>query len=188
MYAALDSLRGYLRDVGELFQAESDSIRRYFGVWKRFCTHAFSQAQLFDLLFFSEYSLELYKVIQDYYRLFPEELSAIDADLQRIFLQGDFDYRDYLMLHEIVKQGCMEEADAVVLNNVAVNLFKGYFKTVLDLDMQGDMLPFYIQKFLDTLWFVLKGYITAGWPVEDRKEAADGSADLMRKAVRWDKG
>ncbi len=159
MYAALDSLQGYLSDVSELFASEEDCTRRYFGVWDCFCTHAFAHAQPFNLLFFSEYSSELYKVILDYYEMFPEELSKIDSDLQKIFLQGDFDYRDYLLLHEIVKQGRMEESDAMILNGVAVNLFKGYFKTVLDLDMQRDMLLFYKNKFLETLHYVLKDYI-----------------------------
>ncbi len=158
MYAALNNLQGYLRDVSELFANEEDCIQRYFGVWDCFCTHAFAHAQSFNLLFFSEYSSELYKVILDYYSMFPEDLSKIDSDLQKIFLQGDFDYRDYLMLHEIVKQDKMEESDAVILNGVAVNLFKGYFKTVLDLDMQGDMLIFYKNKFLETLHYVLKDH------------------------------
>ena len=159
MYAALDSLQGYLHDVSELFRREPDIIRRYFGVWNCFCTHAFANAPLFDLLFFGERSSELYKVITDYYEMFPDELAKIDPGMQRVFLQGDFDYRDYLMLDEIVKQKRMDEFDAVVINNIAVNLFKGYFKTVLDLTMDRDGMELHKNKFLHSIEFVLQRHI-----------------------------
>lgn len=159
MYAALESLQFYLNDVSVLFKEEPDVVKRYYGVWKLFCTHAFDHAPLFDLIFFSKYSSELYKVILEYYAMYPDELAKIDGGLKSIFLQGDFDYRDYLMLDEIVKQGKMEELDAVVLNNVAVNLFKGYFKTVLDQKMSDDKRIVQMNRFLNTLKFVMEKYI-----------------------------
>lgn len=159
MYAALDSLQGYLNDVSELFREKTDAVERYFGVWNCFCTHAFEHAPLFDLLFFGKHSSELYKIILDYYAMFPDELGKIDASLQSIFTQGDFDYRDYLMLDEIVKQGKISEFDAVILNNVAVNLFKGYFKTVLDQNMGEEKRAAQMHRFLNTLKFVMSQYI-----------------------------
>lgn len=160
LYVALDNLQGYLNDISKLFQMENDCVSRYYGVWHCFCTHAFAHAHLFNLLFFSKHSSELYKIIPDYYAMFPNELEKIDSSLQFIFLQGDFDYRDFLMLDEIVKQGKMNEFDSVILNNVAVNLFKGYFKTVLDQNMDQDKSIVQMNRFLNTLQFVMEKYIS----------------------------
>ena len=159
MYAALDSLQGYLNDVSKLLRTENDCISRYFGVWNCFCIHSFSHAYLFNLLFFSKHSTGLYQIIPEYYAMFPQELDKIDGGLKSIFLQGDFDYRDFLMLDEIVKQKKMDESDAVILNHVAVNLFKGYFKTVLDQNMNTEKCNVQRNRFLNTLQFVMEKYI-----------------------------
>jgi hypothetical protein len=91
--------------------------------------------------------------------MLKDELAKIDVNLKSVFTQGDFDYRDYLMLDEIVKQGKMDETDAIILNNIAVNLFKGYFKKVLDLELKEDKWEAEKNKFLHTLEFVLEKYI-----------------------------
>ena len=52
--------------------------------------------------------------------------------MQNIFRSGDFDYRDYLMLVRSVKDGRFTTQQAKYLNVVTMNLYKGFFKSLLD--------------------------------------------------------
>ena len=158
MYAALSFLRDYLCEVSELFAREGDCVKRYFGVWDCFCEHAFANAPFFDLLFFGKYQTKLYLVITEYYTLFPEEVEGL-GEMRTVFLQGDFDYRDYLFLDDIVRQGRMDERNAVMLNRIMINMFKGFFKKVLDLEPGPPEQIAERQKFHEVMQFVFAPYL-----------------------------
>lgn len=159
MYSALAYLRDYLYDVGALLERESDCIERYFGVWNCFTQHAFANAAVFDLLFFGKYSNKLYLIMQEYYSIFPDEVAVLGA-MKTVFVQ-DFDFRDYLLLDDCVKHGRIEENDAVMLNRVSINLFKGYFKKVLDLNAGPAEQTAEREKFLAVMHFVFDRFIHA---------------------------
>ncbi len=153
MYAALGYLKDYLSEVSRLLERETDCLARHFGVWDCFSKHAFANAPIFDLLFFGKYNRRLYIVMKEYYELFPQEIVDLGS-LRTVFLQGDFDYRDYLMLDECVKRGCIDDNDAVMLNRFSINLFKGYFKKVLDLSLGPQEQDHEREKFLEVIHFV----------------------------------
>lgn len=158
MYAALPYLRNYLMEVVALLDAEDDCVKRYFGVWDCFCNHAFANAAAFDMLFFGKYQSTLYLVMRDYYTMFPEEVDGLGS-MRTIFLQGDFDYRDYLFLDDIVRHNRMEEHDAVMLNRVMINMYKGFFKKVLDLELAPTEQKAERQKFRDAMDFIFAPFL-----------------------------
>ena len=160
MYAALTFLRDYLFEVSELLTREEDCVERYYGVWDCFCKHAFANAALFDMLFFGKYQNRLYLVITDYYDIFPEELDGL-GNMRTVFLQGDFDYRDYLFLDDIVGHGRMDESHAMMLNRVIINMFKGFFKKVLDLELSQTEQIVERNKFREVMRFVFIPYLTS---------------------------
>lgn len=160
MYVSLTRLKQYLQDLRELFKRETDSLRKYMGIWDCFCRHAFENAPYFELLFFSKYQSKLFSIMQEYYTMFGEEMADLGS-MRTAFLQSDFDYRDYLLLDECVSAGAISRDDSVMLNRVAVNLFKGFFKKVLDLGLGQEEQDQERYKFMEALQFVFKPHIIA---------------------------
>lgn len=158
MYAALSYLRNYLCEVGDLLKREGDCIKQYFGVWDCYCKHAFANAVFFDLLFWSKYHTQLYIIMKEYYALFPEEVKDL-GEMRTVFMQGDFDYRDYLFLDDCVRQGRIDEDNAVMLNRISINMFKGFFKKVLDLGLGQAEQNTERKKFLDAMYFVFAPFV-----------------------------
>lgn len=158
MYVALTRLKQYLQDLGVLFKRESDVLKKYMGIWDCFCKHAFSNAPYFELLFFSKYQSKLFSIMQEYYSMFGEEMKDL-GNMRTAFLQSDFDYRDYLLLDECVLAGEISKDDSVMLNRVAVNLFKGFFKKVFDLGLGQEEQDRERAKFMEALQFVFKPHI-----------------------------
>lgn len=132
LYASLKYLKSYLSEVRPLFAQIHDSLELHFAVWECFARHTFSYPEIFNNLFWSKYSHQLDRIIQEYYSIFPEELTGIDASTRDIFLSGDFDYRDYLMLMRSVEDGRFTNSQATFLNTVTMNLYRGFLKDLLD--------------------------------------------------------
>ncbi|MDO4582372.1 MAG: TetR/AcrR family transcriptional regulator [Bacillota bacterium] len=156
VYASLGCLRDYLRDLEKMFAAQPDPMARYFGVWECFARHAFAHADIFDQLFFHPGHQELEQIIRSYYALFPDEVEAM-GELRHVFIQGDFDLRDYLFLEELARGGYIAAADAAVLNKISVNLFRGCFKQVLDRNYDQAGQEREKEQFLTLLRFVFAG-------------------------------
>ena len=132
LYASLKYLRRYLSEVRPLFSQLDDPLELHFAVWECFARHTFANPEIFNNLFWSKYSSQLDRIIQDYYAIFPEELTGMDDSMRDVFLSGDFDYRDYLMLLRSVEDGRFTKEQAAFLNTVTMNLYRGYLKDLLD--------------------------------------------------------
>lgn len=132
MYASLKYLEAYLSEVRVILMQPSGSLEVHFRVWECFARHTFSAPEVFNNLFWGKYSHQLDRIIQEYYSLFPEEIAGVDDYMRELFLSGDFDYRDYLMLMRCVEDGLISEQQAAFLNTVTMHLYKGFFKELLD--------------------------------------------------------
>ena len=132
LYASLKYLRDYLGEVRTLLSHVEDSLELHFSVWECFARHTFSYPEIFNNLFWGKYSHQLDRIIQDYYSIFPEELTGMDDYMRSVFLSGDFDYRDYLMLMRSVEDGRFTQQQAAFLNTISMNLYRGFLKDLLD--------------------------------------------------------
>lgn len=132
LYASLKHFKSYLEEVRALFSSVSDSLQLHFAVWDCFSHHTFLQPEIFNNLFWGRHSDRLDSIVRDYYTIFPEELIGMDEYMRELFLSGDFDHRDYLMLMRSVKEGIFNEQQAAFLNTVTMNLYRGFLKELLD--------------------------------------------------------
>lgn len=132
MYASLKYLEAYISEVRVILLQPIGSLELHFRVWECFARHTFSSPEIFNNLFWGKYSSQLDRIICEYYSFFPEEIADIDDHMREVFLSGDFDYRDYLMLMRCVEDGLLSEQQAAFLNTVTMHLYKGYFKELLD--------------------------------------------------------
>lgn len=137
LYASLQFLRGYLKDVASCFERIQDGLKLHFAVWRCFAESSFERPEIFDNLFFGKYSARLDQIMKEYYQMYPEELDMIGKGKEVIFIDGDFSHRDYLMIEHCVKDRNLSRSDAKLLNSASIHLYKGYLKDILDERAQG---------------------------------------------------
>ncbi|MCB6202361.1 TetR/AcrR family transcriptional regulator [Extibacter muris] len=137
LYASLQFLSGYLREVAGCFDRIEDSLKLHFAVWRCFAESSFEKPEIFDNLFFGKYSGRLDQIMREYYEIFPEEIGMIEKGKEAIFVNGDFSHRDYLMIENCVRNHRLSAEDARLLNSASIHLYKGYLKDLLDARQQG---------------------------------------------------
>ena len=84
LYASLQFLRGYLKDVASCFERIQDGLKLHFAVWRCFAESSFERPEIFDNLFFGKYSARLDQIMKEYYQMYPEELPDIYAETGEI--------------------------------------------------------------------------------------------------------
>lgn len=132
IYASIRFLKDYIREVSIIMEQVSDPLELHLTVWECFARFTFSEPEIFNNLFWKEYSCQLDSILKDYYTMNNEELVGIPQETAAMFMSGNFDYRDYIMLSHTVKAGLFSEAQAHFLNAATMNIYKGVFKELLD--------------------------------------------------------
>lgn len=167
LYASLGYLGDYLLDVQQALKSTSHPVRRHLEVWRCFAEHSFCRAAVFNNLFFGAYSSRLEEILPEYHRLFPEQFAGLDG-LERVFIAGNFDYRDYMMLDTCVKEGYIAACDAPYLNQIATNMYKGFLKKVADLNLGGAEALAEVDKFTGLLVFLFGRFTLEGAPLQQK--------------------
>lgn len=132
LYASVRVFRDYLHEVSELVGTIPDVLEQHLKVWECFARHTFANPIAFNNMLWGKHSDKLEYILRDYYHLFDDELEGFDQDMQDVFLSGNFDYRDYLMLSRCVRAGLINDTQARFLNTLSMHLYKGFLKELLD--------------------------------------------------------
>ena len=153
-FAELRTLKDYIVSLNEMQQRQKNCWGIYVGVWDCYCKEAFSNPEAYNLLFFNN-KLESVKKIksawEEYYQMFPEELST-DNHCFRLMLQAtEFMKRDYEICKICIDDGALTVENAVILNRMVCMLYKGYFKTVYDERPSVQDIQRYIRNCIDDI-------------------------------------
>lgn len=136
-YASLQYLKDYLKKLKGLLYSEEDSLHKFIAIWECFATYSFKSPEVFDNLFFRDHSGTLDGIVKDYYQMFPEDMRGMSKEDQENFLNGDFDYRNYLLALRCAKDGFFKLEDVDMINRLSNAVYKGFLKELLGMKKAG---------------------------------------------------
>ena len=102
----------------------------YSGVWDCYCREAFTHTEAYDQLFFRHSNAILNDKIDEYYKMFPNNITQANEIFQEMLSTADFMSRDYRMCIKCAEAGAITYDKAKQLNRSVCMLYKGYFKTI----------------------------------------------------------
>lgn len=159
MYASLKYLRNYLKEINDLVAKNLNALEMHIAVWECYARHSFANPEIFNNMFFGKYSNRIDGVIADYYKIYSDEISNLSDELKAVFVNGNFDGRDYLMLIRCVEEGFFDLKDAEEINQLTIYLYKGHFKDILDTDRKSSSKEQKKELFLENLNMVISYYL-----------------------------
>jgi hypothetical protein len=124
IFACIDLFRSYCSDLIEMVNNEKESpLQEYIMIWKLFCKHAFRYPECTMHLFFSKHSERLSNVIEEYYKLFPDQLSGMPDTLQMMMQASRLYERNLEVLRPVLKD-CISEERLQIINELTVSYFQ----------------------------------------------------------------
>jgi len=131
-FASMKYLNEYAESLHSYTKHSRDSLERYVDVWRCFCLHSFSRPEIYNYIFFSEFSNEKLNVsIRTYYSIFPDELSKESRNIFPMLLEDDFNLRDYAYIKPAVAEGLIDEEAAHMVSEMCVLIYLGMFSGML---------------------------------------------------------
>lgn len=164
-FAEIHTLGGYINRLNEAQQKWTNIWDYYVGIWDCYSREAFRNRTAYNLLFLQFENEKLNISFKEYYKMFPEALANTNEFFMEMLETSDFMGRDFKICMKCVAEGVLKEEDAPRLNRQACLLYEGYFKYIVDHNIQEEEIDHYVQMYVDDLdWIImhmatdLKGY------------------------------
>lgn len=120
LYSSVKFLRGYNRELSTQLDDSMNAVERYACVFQIFCKHTFTRPEIYYNMFYGKHGKNLGEILQDYYKLFPEELGDYDEAVDNMLHCGDIFEREYHITRPIWENGYATKEDTKHMAEIAV--------------------------------------------------------------------
>lgn len=133
LYAGMKYLKEYLEAIERFFQIrEYNSREVVLGTWRIFTEYSFRNPRMYNSIFFNKHQRKMKFIMEDYYYLFPEEVTEIPEYIREVFLNGNLEERNLIIFQSCAKDGFISAEEAQIMNLTFLQIYKGYLKDFLD--------------------------------------------------------
>lgn len=131
-FASLKYLKDYAKDLYSYTKDSRNSLETYLNVWLCFSYHSYLKPEIYNLIFFSEFSSDtVNESINSYYSIFPEELGEESKKFLPMLLEDNIYIRDYKLLKSSAEEGFLKEEDLKDINEMNVLIYRGMLSKLL---------------------------------------------------------
>lgn len=106
----------------------------FMHTWEVFCHCAIDEPEIYYHIFFGKRESPLHEIMEEYYRLYPSQLDAIEEQVREMLTNGDLKERNMICLRPLVEDGIIKEKHIEYINDFIIS----YFKSILEERMAGN--------------------------------------------------
>ncbi|KYH33988.1 HTH-type transcriptional regulator BetI [Clostridium tepidiprofundi DSM 19306] len=132
-FASMKYLKDYALDLYDYTKDSKNSLENYVNIWKCFSYHSYLKPEIYNLIFFGEFtSSAVNDSIKEYYSIFPEELGKESKQYLPMLLEDNIYLRDYQVLKICAKEGFFKEEDLTEINEMNILIYQGMLCRMLN--------------------------------------------------------
>lgn len=130
-FSSMNYLKDYVLALPKYLRGSTNSLDKYFRIWRCFCEFSYSNPKIYHLIFFNKSSHSIKDAVEQYYSIFPEELGEQPEDLLRMLLKSDIYSRNITLLEAIGEEGIISYGDINDINNMNLLIYQGMLTRIL---------------------------------------------------------
>lgn len=130
-YASIKHLKAYAEELPDQVKGSKNALDRFFKIWECFCRHAYTNPKIYHLLFFNTFGENLKGTLEEYYRIFPEELAAQEVDTLEMLQKKDIFERNKAILKGCMDEGFFLRENLDEINEMVLLIFQGMLERLV---------------------------------------------------------
>lgn len=154
--ASMSYLEKYCRTLAADMPRMNTNRSAFLHTWEVFTQYAFAQPKIFYHIFFSPHTVPLNEIVDEYYRLFPGQLSNIQGNVYEMLHSGSLSERCWAVFWPLAEELGIDREEAELINSLMIC----YFRTLLEercQDAEGMLKSAQLsQRMHDALEFLLR--------------------------------
>lgn len=133
--ATMNHLENYNKHLYKSVAKCKNSIEVYMSVCLCFSEHAYSEPDIFELLFFSQDREKFEEYTNQYYELYPSKEEETPQFLNTMYHLNNIYSRSFTMLDNCIKDGYLDEENANDFNDICLR----FTKTIIEDVKKGNL-------------------------------------------------
>lgn len=130
-FAAMGYIKEYVNALNAYLVDSKNAMDKFLKIWECFCDYSFDKPEIYNAIFFPNLNKNIDYYIDDYYQLFPLELSLEDQAISSMLRKRDIIKRAEITVVDCVTEGFIKEEDANKLNDMTLLIYEGILNRIL---------------------------------------------------------
>lgn len=123
--ACLGYLEKYSQTIVKDLEELNDNYEIFLHTWEVFSTFAFNNPSVYNQIFFKRHEVTLNEMIEEYYRLFPQQFEKISEPVKKMLFGGSLVDRNRAILMPLVEEGTIKPDNLELINELMFHYFHG---------------------------------------------------------------
>ena len=154
--ASIRFLRDYIEDARQLSQVDLNPLELNLQLWECLAFYSFQRAALFEKLFFSDPSGQLYsEAVSEYFTQYPEDLMGLKAFIFDLFMNSTIAERDLILLEQAEEKGMIAPESSIYLSKMDSYLYRGMLASLKGSNLGEEDIREATREFMQ---LIIKGY------------------------------
>lgn len=132
-FAVMRYTKAYLQELPMYMDRGENTIDKWLYGWECFCKHAFKQPEIYSLLFIENLGQVPYAIMDQYYRVFANDLVDFSEDIRHIITQHNISKRSSMYIQGAVDEGIILEEDIEYIADTTMLIWTGMLTDMLNL-------------------------------------------------------
>lgn len=130
-YAAMGHITDYSLALKTYLVDSKNAMDQFLKVWECFCDYSYDMPEIYNAIFFPNLDKDVNHYVEEYYRLFPEELMFVESSISTMLLKRNISDRAMTIIVDCVNEGYINSEDADKLNDITLLIYEGMLKKIL---------------------------------------------------------
>ncbi|MEC1522747.1 TetR/AcrR family transcriptional regulator [Neobacillus niacini] len=131
-FASMKFLKTYTEDVAIYMEKGKNPLEKYLLAWECFCKHSFKSPQIFHAIFIMDLGEHPEALLEEYYKLYPNDLINIPDELKPILFERNMDKRGLSLLQAAANEGKIKIENIDGINELTNLIWQGMLSNILN--------------------------------------------------------
>ncbi|WHY01783.1 TetR/AcrR family transcriptional regulator [Neobacillus sp. DY30] len=131
-FASMKFLKTYTEEVAIYMEKGNTPIEKYLLAWQCFCKHSFKAPQIFHAIFIMDLGEHPEDLLEEYYKLYPNDLINIPEELKPILFERNMDKRGLGLLQAAASEGQIKVENIDGINELTNLIWQGMLSNILN--------------------------------------------------------
>ncbi len=130
LLSSIKFLKEYLKGLNEYIAKAKDPLEESIFIWEFFCKCSFERPKIYSSIYFSnldcnQKNIENCCVLEEFYKIYPEEIPTFLSKFENIMLKLDLCQRNKEILINLVDEGFITLDKVEPINDLQLLIYKG---------------------------------------------------------------
>lgn len=132
-FAVMRFTYDYVQALPQYMEKGDNTVEKWLYSWECFCLYSFKNPDIYSLLYIEKLGMKPDEVMQNYYKVFANDLVGLSDDVQDILRHHSISKRSAMYIQTAIDEGFMNEEDVEYLADTTMLIWNAMITNYINM-------------------------------------------------------